>query len=404
MKRILFVDDEPMILSGLRRIVMCLTGDWEAEFASSGPEAMELMKKQPFDVVISDMRMPGMDGADVMKETMRLNPQSVRIILSGQSDQDAILRCVGVTHQFLTKPCNADLLQATVSRACSLRDMLNNSQIKAVVSQITSLPAMPTLYMEIVKELQSPNASMLAVSKIISKDAGMLAKTLQMVNSAFFGSQRSDKQITDPFRAVNVLGLNTISALVLSAKVFSKFPVGSISAFSIDKIMKHSLVVGATAQLIAKTEKQSSIVSDNCFAAGVMHDLGKMILATNMPTEYGRVLAQAMKKKQPLWMAERENIGTTHAEIGAYLLGLWGLPDDVVEAVAYHHTPDRCKHIGFCPMTAVHIADAFDNETNAVDSKIPPAIMSQDYINNLKLDGRIKAWREALCENGRKAA
>ena len=403
MKRILFIDDEPMILNGLRRVVMCLTGDWEAEFATSGIEAMELMIKQPFDVVISDMRMPGMDGADVMKETMRLNPHSVRIILSGQSEQDAILRCVGVTHQFLSKPCNADILQATVSRACSLRDMLNNSQIKGVVSQITSLPAMPALYMEIIKELQSPNASMLAVSKIISKDAGMLAKTLQMVNSAFFGSQRSDKQITDPFRAVNVLGLNTISALVLSAKVFSKFPVGSISAFSIDRIMKHSLVVGATAQMIAKTEKQSSIVTDNCFAAGVMHDLGKMILATNMPVEYGRVLSQAVKKKQPLWMAEWENIGTTHAEIGAYLLGLWGLPDDVVEAVAYHHTPDRCKHIGFCPMTAVHIADALDNEFDSAVSKIQPAELSQSYIDKLKLENRLQEWRD-LIDGGRKVA
>jgi len=390
--RILFVDDEPKVLQGLQRMLRPMQHEWEMAFSESGKEALEILEKEPFDVVVSDMRMPGMDGAQLLNEVKKRYPQTMRLVLSGHSDREMILKSVGATHQYLIKPSDPESLKAVLKRAFALRELLNDEVLKRLISRLKSLPSIPSLYMEVMQELQSPDSSMQKVGKIISQDMGMAAKILQLVNSAFFGLPR---QISSPEQAVGLLGLDTIRALVLSIHVFSQFDEAKLPGFHLTALWDHCVAVGSCANRIAKSEKTEKKSIDDALTAGLLHDCGKLVLATNLPDLYQEVLYMVDKQETNLLEAEKETFGTTHAEVGAYLLGLWGLPDPIVEAVAFHHHPTMCIGQTFSSLTAVHLANALDHELR---STAEPATRSQidlDYLNSLGVVDRLPAWRKA---------
>src|SRR5437868_3428168 len=166
-KRILFVDDEPMILEGLRRALRSLNGEWDMAFVESGQKALELMAELPFDVVIADMRMPGMNGAQLLAEVWKRFPKTVRLILSGHADPDLILECVGTAHQYLSKPCQAKDLKAAISRASNLEQSLKDESLRHLVSRLESVPSIPSLYVEIVEKLQNPLVDSEEIAEII---------------------------------------------------------------------------------------------------------------------------------------------------------------------------------------------------------------------------------------------
>jgi HD-like signal output (HDOD) protein len=395
MRRVLFVDDEPKILEGLQRMLRSMRDEWEMEFAVGGPAALELLDTRSFDVIVTDMRMPVMDGAQLLAQVRGRHPQIVRIVLSGHSDQEMILSSVGPAHQYLSKPCDPELLKETVSRACTLRDLLTNERLTLLVSQMQSLPSLPSLYMELMKQLELPDPSIKKIGATISQDPGMTAKILQMVNSAFFGLRR---HISNPADAVGLLGLDIVKALVLSIHVFSQFSSTRIPGFSLEALWEHTMAVGALSKQIARTEKQTPQVVDDSFTAGLLHECGKLVLAARLPREYGEMLTLASTEELPMDEAERKVFGATYPEVGAYLLGLWGLPDSIVEAVAFHQSPSQCPRDAFSPLTAVHVADFLVGESNlASGTSAASAELDRVYLSRLGLDERMESWK-ALSE------
>ena len=131
------------------------------------------------------------------------------------------------------------------------------------------------------------------------------------------------------------------------------------------------------------------------YTAGLMHDLGKVILAANFDSQYHGAHTMARKRKIPLWEIEKDIFGVTHGEMGAYLLGLWGMPAEVVRVAALHHQPLRGEDKSFSPLTAVHVANAFENEMNPDPEGLPPAVVDMDYLRSLGLEYRVDLWREA---------
>ncbi len=254
--------------------------EWEMSFAENGAQALQILGERPFDVIVSDMRMPGMDGAELLKRVMERFPQIVRIILSGQSEQESIIRAMSCTHQFLSKPCDPELLKATVSRAFALRDLLANETLKQLVLQIQSLPSLPSIYVELTEALQSPDASTKQIAEIISKDVAMTAKILQLVNSAFFGLR---ERVSNPAQATTLLGLETIRALALSVNVFCQFDEKELPDFSLSELWSHSLTVGTLAKAICKSNSRESKMCDEALVAGFLHDAGTLVLAANLP-------------------------------------------------------------------------------------------------------------------------
>ncbi|HVA47409.1 MAG TPA: response regulator [Pirellulales bacterium] len=392
MKRILFVDDEPSVLDGLRRMLRAWRGEWEPAFAAGGSEALALLAERPFDVVVSDMRMPGMDGAQLLDEVTRRYPSIVRIILSGQADRESVLRCIGPTHQYLSKPCGAAELRATIERALALRQWLDEPTIQHVIANVSSLPGLPALYTELVAELQSPDCSLARIGEIIGRDVAMTAKIMQLVNSSYFGLRQ---RVGTPQQAAAALGTEVLRALVLSIKAFSHEDQIKLPGFDIERLFEHSLAVGATARALARLSGGATALVNDSFVAGVLHDVGKLALARSLPERYAKVLALADNEGLPRCVAETEILGCSHAEVGAYLLGLWGLPDALIEAVAFHHQPRRCGRQMVGAAATVHLANGWEHERTAGDGE-PFLPVDQEYVAAVGWAEKLGHWREVL--------
>ncbi len=354
--RILFVDDEPNILEGIERTLFHLSDQWEMEFAESGTVALQELSEGPYDVIVTDMRMPGMDGAALLREVSRKYPHVVRIILSGHAELEAAMRAIPVAHQFLTKPCESAVLEETVARACGLHAVLGDVTLRETVGKLKKLPSVPKVYSALTKALAEPNVDAQAIAKIVCRDTAMSAKTLQLVNSSFFSRGAA---ITDVREAVVRLGFQTVKNLVLSVEVFQPLPKDcKVKGFSIDKVQSHALHCAALAKKLIKDRKRS----DDAFMAAMLHDAGKLVLAVEHPEKLEAALALAKAECLPAFEAERQLLSVSHAEVGAYLLGLWGLPYPIVEAVANHHDPSRTPaHSSFGIHEAVYVANCLSN-------------------------------------------
>jgi HD-like signal output (HDOD) protein/CheY-like chemotaxis protein len=390
MKRILFVDDEPLVLEALQRMLHNMRRDWDMRFASSGAEALRMMAETPADVIVSDMRMPNMNGAQLLNEIMRLYPKTVRLILSGFADQEMIMQCVGGTHQFISKPCDGETLRNIVGRAVGMDAWVNNDSIKALASRMDTLPSLPTLYFDIMNALGSPETTLDQVGVTIAQDPAMTAKMLQMVNSAFFGLRR---QIMDPTEAVLQLGLETIKSLVLGIHVFTEFEVTKDSPISLENLWRHSLVTAGTAKRIAQLERQEKRTVEEAFTAGLLHDTGRLLLLANLSDQYIDVINDSRRRGIRLDVAERETFGASHAEIGGYLLGLWGLPISLVEAAVFHHRPHDCQSSTFTPLTAVHAANVLEHEAAADQPGPLRPELDREYLAQVGVWDHVAIWR-----------
>ncbi len=390
-QQILFVDDEPNLLSGLRRMLRPMRQDWDMYFAKNGLEALEIIGQQPCNVVVSDMRMPGMDGSQLLHKIRQYSPETVRFILSGHSDQGMILRSVGPTHQFLAKPCDAAALKTTLTGVCRLRHLLPDNTLLRLVTSIERLPSHPSIYHQVLTALQEPDAKLESIAELLTSDMGMAAKLLQIVHSAFFGLQR---QLSSPVQAVELLGLDTLQAITIKAQVFAAADAQAAHFGTLQTLWTHSLAVATCARSIMGTEQQETSVLDDAFCAGLLHDVGTLVLISHLPELYGRSRELIATHTLPICRAERDVIGATHAQVGAYLMGLWGLSDVIVDALAYHHHPSSCPVQTWSPLTAVHVAEVLVHELtpNAITG-VGPTI-DRDHLEMLGLWDRLPAWRE----------
>ena len=385
--RILFVDDEPNILKGLKRSLRPLRKYWDMTFAEGAENALTVLLENRFDVILTDMRMPGMDGSRLLEIVRKKYPAMVRIILSGHSDEDMIMKSVKSAHQYLSKPCEKETLVSAITRACSLRDILRDKVLADLLGGIETMPSLPDLYAKIMAELNSEEASAASVGEIIAKDMGMTAKVLQLVNSSFFGMPR---HISSAKEAVILLGIDVVKTLVLGIEVFSQFNK-ALSVIPVGRIHDHCVKTAVIAKNIAQIEKLDSKIADNAMICGTLHDLGRLLLAEHFSKEYAAVMARVKKDGVPVFIAEKEVFKVTHAEVGAYLLGLWGLPNSIIEGIAFHHRPARVASRQLEISGIVHIAELLehhgpDDFTDKLD---------QAYLEKRGLAEKIPDWQQA---------
>jgi putative nucleotidyltransferase with HDIG domain len=395
-KTLLFVDDDPMVLQGLQRSLRRWRDEWEVHYAGSGEAALALLAVRPVHVVISDMRMPGMDGTQLLAIVKERHPQVVRLILSGQLDRDMTLKSVRVAHQLLAKPCDLEVLREALQRTFALNELLAEDAIRRVVARIDTLPSMPASCIAIMAELRAEEASIRRVAGLIAGDLGMTAKILQMVNSAFFGLYRRVGDVQD---AVMLLGLDAIRALVLSIHVFSAFNTRRMPFFDAEGLWRHSLTVGGYARKIAQLALADRAAATAAFLAGMLHDVGKLVLAVNFSDAYRSLLEEAVAAPGDRLAREREAIGTSHAEIGAYLMGLWGLEPEILTAIAFHHRPMESRVTSFGALTAVHLANGFDHAPGQpLPSAGPAPGIDPAYLESLRLTASMPAWHQACTD------
>jgi HD-like signal output (HDOD) protein len=324
-----------------------------------------------------------------------LYPQVVRIVLSGHTELSTALRVVPVAHQFLAKPCDAGTLRVAIERACHLKALLNDDSIRRTVGALRHLPALPRTYDALTQALTNPDTSLPKVARIVEQDVGISAKVLQLVNSAFFGLGHS---ITNIEHAVIYLGINTLRSLVLSLEIFHVFESKTaLPGFSLEKLHAHARLVAHIAARLPVPKH----LADITLVAGMLHDVGKLILAWKLPDHLKDLLAEAAEEHCPLYKVEEREDGFSHAEIGAYLLGLWGLPYILVEAVALHHGPNRVPHEYFDAVWAVHVANLLAHEVEARSSEVlleDDTEINQEELAALGVKDDLAAWRTMAAE------
>lgn len=383
MIRVLFVDDETRILDGLRRSMFCMRAEWDMKFADSGPAALQQLAAEPADVVVSDMRMPGMDGSELLAQVMRLYPGTVRIILSGQAEPESIVRATCTAHRYLAKPCDASTLKAAIVRTTALKALLSGERLATIVGSVDALPSPPRAYEELLACLRDPAAQIIHVVSIIRRDVAMTAKILKLANSGFFGL-RDPVQTLE--RAVGLIGMDAISTLVLAQELFDVRGTVVLPGFDIERLGRHSFETAAWARAVALHEALSPSLADAAFLAGVLHDLGRLVFATRTPPADVRVRME--------WLKESIiQMDAHHAEVGGYLLGLWGFPEPLVEAIVWHHAPSHCHDTGLGLCGLLHIGDNLAHEREA--EQAPPRCPSVEpgYLEALGLTERWPDWQ-----------
>ena len=393
--RILFVDDEINVLDGLRAALRRFRKEWQMEFVLGGEEALRVLAHQEFDVVISDMRMPTVDGVGVLSYVKSRHPSTVRIVLSGFTEQEAAMRLVPIAHQFLAKPCDSNELHEIIVRSCALQNRLRGQELRVATAQLSQLPSPPEVYIKLVECTADPKGTIRSIVQIVEADSAISAKILQVANSPFFGSRTP---ITSVQKAVMLLGSTSVRDLALAFQAIS-MTHGKIDPerLSLADEQAHALAVGQIARRIAKDIAPS--FTDDAMVAGLLHDIGYVVLALNRPEQW-RLYRDSLDSGLPHDLEREEAMfGMNHCEIGGYLLSLWGLPYTIVEAVSFHHAPSQIGASRSMSLAGiVHLADNLVSELSDSAGKRCGDDLDREFVEAHRLEKQIETWRSHLRE------
>ena len=380
-----------MLLENLQGALAGMATDWDMTFLGGGAEGLAALAQAPFDVVVSDLWMPGMNGAEFLREVQARHPGAIRFILSSSTDREMAMSLVERAHQFLAKPCNPAFLRTVILRTLELGREVDSAAVREMVARIGQLPVLPSLYLEINGLLESDRATLENLGRIISQDVAMTAMILKLANSAFFHPRHP---ISSALEAIPHLGIDLLQSLVLAHGLFSQAGPFGIPGFTLDDLWDHSLRVAETARRVAHAEQVGNRREVECFNAGILHDVGILVLASGRPDAYRRVLEDYREAGSDLESTECHVFGASHGDVGGYLLGLWGLPAPIVQAAARHSCPTRLGPEGFSPTLAVHVA----NGLRAMDPGAHPLFARESvdaaYLDAAGLKHRLPVWRE----------
>lgn len=353
--RLVLLDNEHHVADAHRRALRTVRPEWDVVLAGSSKIALEALEAAPTDVFISELGRPPSDGVELFETVKERWPATVRIALSEFAERNVALRLERSVHRFLHKPCDTYMLAMLIERSATLRNVVSDPAVLAAIGGLESIPRPPVTVQALEKVLADPDAGVIAVAAVISRDAALTARLLRVVNSSFFGVGR---QVTRVDAAVNFMGVSLVRAIALADGATRSFKVAP-DVLDLDEWNTHAVRVAASARDITLAIcPQDRSLADEAFLAGLLHDVGQVVMAGVTPDVWRTLESTALSEGLPLNDVERRADCVSHALVGAYLLSLWGLPSSVVEAVAFHHTPERLSGTMFDASIAVHVADA----------------------------------------------
>ena len=394
--RILLVDNSDQISIQLESEINRMNRQWQIKMVETAAQALQELESNRYDIVIMELVLPGTTGVELLEKVASEYPGSIRMVLSASTDRQMILQTAGLAHRFIAKPADAQHLMGLLDTSINLREMFAKPELHARIAKIGSLPSAPGIYNELITQLRNDSCSIKDVAGIIANDLAMTAKILQMVNSAYFGLP---SRISSVLQAVNMMGLETVKSVAMTAGVFSEFNNPSINckSLTIDSLFHHSVTVGTNAQKVATQMGLPRYMCDDALMAGMLHDIGKLVLMSNFPEELSTSIELAVEKSWSIEKAQERIMGVTHAEIGAHLLSLWGLSDQILEAVALHPSPSRMP----CPtpsvLTAVHVANGVYHDTPSDGVEVLGCCYDEDYLKATHVFDQLEDLR-SLCD------
>jgi HD-like signal output (HDOD) protein/ActR/RegA family two-component response regulator len=384
--RVMFVDDEENALAGLRRMLHSAKDSWDIDFASSAADAFEILKRHRVDAIVSDMRMPVMNGVEFLARVQDLYPATARLMLSGHSDPDTVLDIVRSAQQFLAKPYDAQTMVSAISRALSVQELLTDPVLRDVIGGVVALPTLPAVYDQLVEAVSSENVDLADVAAIVASDIATSAELLKMVNSAFFGLPRDVYSVES---AVRLLGLDNVQALVLTSSLL-RVNQGLSWVLDVEELRAQSLRRAAIARAIARLEKMPARARDVAVLSCLLRDVGTLVLAEGRPDAAGQLHTARSAEAEPpsgarLSELEISAYGCSVPQVSAYLLGLWGFAPAIVHTIAAQPLTDA--HRGVTKFEWV-LSFAQARATN-------PTQHAASCLNDYMTSERVLAWNAA---------
>jgi HD-like signal output (HDOD) protein/ActR/RegA family two-component response regulator len=395
-KRILFVGEDQILCQQFQAECAGPDSAWIVQYSRNEEEALALCHQFTIAAVVAEVNLGGKNGTELLDSFMRRQPKALRIIVSNLADLENTVKCVGHAHHHVLKPCRAQTLHHVLEEAFAQEAWLPSEPVQGLIAQMKQVPSPLKAYTQIVQEMKSPDCSLEKIGRLIEQDPAVTAKVLQLANSAVFGLELN---VANAAEAIGYIGLENTKAVVLLAHTFSSFDNLKLVQFSIEELWRHSILVGRLARRVAELEHAQEDLAEQSFAAGLLHDIGKLMFAANHAGLFGKVLRLAREQQCNLWEAEAQVLpGVGHAELGATVLGIWGLPKTITEAVALHHRPWQQREHAFSAITAVHVANILDHEKHPDPTIIMPSQINTSYLKDLGLIDRVENWRRGCAE------
>ena len=384
MKRLLFVDDEPMVLDGIRNLLRKHRTRWNMAFATSGAAALELLAQEPRDAVISDMRMPGMNGAELLNQVRERYPRSARILLTGQASSADLMQALPVAQQILSKPCEPTLLCTVLERLFRVQELLNNEKIQELVGSVDRLPQFPRCYAELSAAMARDDVSVAEIAEIVKQDPALSLKALSMANSSYFGLAHATSSI--PI-AVGQIGFQLLRSVALSTELFERMGPALAATRILRNLPERSLLKAQLARKFVSDHQQA----EAAFTAALLLDIGHIVMAQCQGDIYLPFLLEMESCDRPIAECERERFGFTHGEVGAYLLGAWNLPPRLVKLVGCHQLPALLDLAIDPVVAAVHVADVLVDAMQAGETN-PLAAIASTVRDRPDVAAQLSAW------------
>ena len=394
--RIVFVEPRNDVLHALERLLKQDARRWSLVFVHTFEQAFGSIELLPADVVVASIDPARSDDIMALERLKAVHPTTVRLVFGAPAARENVVRVAPLCHQYLVKPFDVLRLHDRLDRALAMRELLVQPALRAAVGDTESLPSPPAILIELRSALDARATTAADVARIVEQDPALTAKLLQLANSAFFGTSRkyAAGTVVSIEDAVILLGMATVEQLALITGLFVAFE-GEEDTLGIspDRLRQHTTLVAEVAGNLMTSRR----FAEEAFMGGLLHDIGKLVLASRFSDTYRHIAPQSRRSKVPVWKVEIEQYGASHAEVGAYLLGCWGLPRIVVEAVAYHHRPSLLGRTHFDPVGAVHVADALVQEMDApLNDPSGDASLALDapYLDVTNTVGRMRVFRD----------
>jgi HD-like signal output (HDOD) protein len=392
-KQICFAGFGERELAVLQPSLAAKAATWDCVFSPDAAATLITLAKTPFDVLVANLGAGGIHDVEFLQQAAVQYPRTLRFVLGDVGDRELMVHCMGAAYQFIAKPWKPQDLVSTLERSLALDAWLSNDKLRSIVPRLGKLPGLPSTYFEVIKKAESPNASVESISDVIARDPALTARLLQMVNSPACGLA---EKITSPADAVSMLGIETVKSLVLCLQLFTQSAPVEGASLSLDQLWRHSFSVATLAARVVLRCIGSERMASDAYTAGLLHNIGQIVLATNLSREYSVVVETARSIKSPLQEAEMKLLGVTRHQVGAYLLGLWGMPLPLLESTALHETPAMTKAVEFSVLTAVHVANVLASEQTGRIEGLPAPKLDAEYLATLELPNKPEAWRKFL--------
>ena len=389
---VLFVDDDRRVQQSLRRIVVSRNLSIDLFAASSAAQATQTLSERACDVIVTDASLPDMEGSNLLTLVQERWPLTLRILMTEDGGTRIISSLLVSAHQLLTKPVTPECLLATVQAASRLRFLLMDSRLREIVHRLEHLPVVPNVYTALTRELQSESCSNQSVAKIVSRDMSLTTAILKVVNTPFFGLSR---RVDEPLQAVNILGANLVRGLVLSEGVFRPQDPDMYPGFNTEQLWGHCLVAARCCRAVMRVECPTGSAVEDAFLAGLLHDVGKIVMAEGCPEDYVDILKESQARNIPLYEVEAEILDVTHAQVGAYLLGLWGFSENVVIAIAQHHGQIPGQPLSLLSVV-LHVVDVLLHERYVQSSGHAPHLPAGPFLDIVGGAETFERWKELV--------